>query len=269
MKHNYTIGEISKLYQIGTDSLRYYEELGILNPQRTKSNYRIYNIHDMWRLNVIRDLRELGFSMLQIKDYLNNRSLSTTEALLKKELDIIATKMQVLKELQDNIEERLQTIENTLHKPLGVIEQKNIPDRHCYTIHSGYKLDVEMDILIKQLINKNPEKLYIIGNNHIGSVIPLDSALCGNCRHYTDVFIIDKEGEDLLPGGIYLSISYRGDCEQNHTYIPLLIQYAKNHALLPDGPVLELLWTDIHQTEDQEEHITELQLRCKKSLPPE
>ena len=32
MKQFYKIGEISKLYQIGPDSLRYYEELGLLNP---------------------------------------------------------------------------------------------------------------------------------------------------------------------------------------------------------------------------------------------
>ena len=31
MKQFYKIGEISKLYQIGPDSLRYYEELGLLN----------------------------------------------------------------------------------------------------------------------------------------------------------------------------------------------------------------------------------------------
>lgn len=34
MKQFYKIGEISKLYQIGPDSLRYYEELGLLNPTR-------------------------------------------------------------------------------------------------------------------------------------------------------------------------------------------------------------------------------------------
>ena len=34
MKQYYTIGEISKIYQIGTDSLRYYEKLGILSPRR-------------------------------------------------------------------------------------------------------------------------------------------------------------------------------------------------------------------------------------------
>ena len=40
MKTYYKINEISKLYNIGQDSLRYYEELGILHPMRDKNNYR-------------------------------------------------------------------------------------------------------------------------------------------------------------------------------------------------------------------------------------
>ena len=61
MKHYYRIGEISRLYGVGPDSLRYYEELGILKPHRGENNYRMYHIHDLWRLNVIRDLRSLDF----------------------------------------------------------------------------------------------------------------------------------------------------------------------------------------------------------------
>ena len=94
MKHYYRIGEISSLYNISSDSLRYYEELGILKPKRGENNYRMYHIHDIWRLNVIRDLRELGFSMERIREYLNNRSLAGTEALLQEELTVIEEKMQ-------------------------------------------------------------------------------------------------------------------------------------------------------------------------------
>ena len=144
----------------------------------------------------------------------------------------------------------------------NLIEKKEIPERHCYTIHSGYKLDTEMDILIKQLLNKNPDKLYIIGNNRIGSVIPLESAIAGHFRHYTDVFIIDKDGDETIPGGAYLTVSYQGDCAQNADYIPRMLNYAREQGLSPEGPFLELLWADIHQSEKEQEHITELQIRC-------
>lgn len=46
MKEYYKIGEISSLYNIGADSLRYYEQLGILKPQRDSNGYRMYSIND-------------------------------------------------------------------------------------------------------------------------------------------------------------------------------------------------------------------------------
>ena len=51
------------------------------------------------------------------------------------------------------------------------------------------------------------------------------------------------------------------DYRQNVTYIPELLTYAARHGLVPDGPLLELIWVDNHQSADISEHITELQLR--------
>ena len=63
MKDYYKIHEISKLYGIGVDSLRYYERLGGIRPGRDVNGYRLYSLKDMYKLNIIRDLRSLGFSM--------------------------------------------------------------------------------------------------------------------------------------------------------------------------------------------------------------
>ncbi|MEG2668650.1 MAG: MerR family transcriptional regulator [Lachnospiraceae bacterium] len=260
MKHYYKIGEISELYHIGPDSIRYYEELGILMPKRDTNGYRMYSIHDLWRLNVIRDLRSLGFSMARIKEYMDHRSIETTEELLEEELEIITQKIQVLTELKDNVTTRLDTIKETKQHPIGVITKTYIPLRHCHMIHSGYELDDEMDMLIKQLLNRDKSNLYIIGNNRIGSMIHQDSIFAKKYRDYESVFIIDKHGTDTLPSGNYLTLCYHGDSNQNTTYIPQLLEYAKKQNLIPAGPVLELLWVDIHQAANLEEHITELQL---------
>ena len=85
----YKIGEIAALYGISTDILRYYEELGILVPRRAPNGYRVYRTEDLWCLNVIRDLRELGFSMDQIRSYIENRSIGSTLELFQKEMHVI------------------------------------------------------------------------------------------------------------------------------------------------------------------------------------
>ena len=61
MKNQYKIHQICQLYHISADSLRYYEKMGLIQPQRSDGNYRLYSLSDIWRLNVIRDLLKLGF----------------------------------------------------------------------------------------------------------------------------------------------------------------------------------------------------------------
>ena len=100
MKTYYKINEISKLYNIGQDSLRYYEELGILHPMRDKNNYRQYTTSDIHRLNVIRDLRNLGFSMKSIQDYLENRTIANSLSFMEEEERIINQKIQELYQLK-------------------------------------------------------------------------------------------------------------------------------------------------------------------------
>ena len=90
MKKFFKIGEISKLYGIGVDSIRYYEEIGIIKPERSESGYRHYSIHDIWRLNVIRDLRSIGFTMEQIREYLEHHTVSSSLSMLEDEKEAIS-----------------------------------------------------------------------------------------------------------------------------------------------------------------------------------
>ena len=54
-----------------------------------KNNYRLYTLDDLWRLNIIRDLRRLGFPMEKVREYMDNRSVENTRKLLTEELDAI------------------------------------------------------------------------------------------------------------------------------------------------------------------------------------
>ena len=51
--------------------------------------------------------------------------------------------MRALENLKSNIEDRLDVLKEIRTQPLGVIEQKYIGRRHCYTIPSGYQIDEE------------------------------------------------------------------------------------------------------------------------------
>lgn len=260
MKNYFKIGEISKLYGIGLDSIRYYEEIGIIKPMRSDSGYRYYSIHDIWKLNVIRDLRSIGFTMEQIREYLNHHTVSSSLSMLENEKETIAKQIQYLQKLQKNVEHRLNNIHSALSLPLEEICFIKIPPRHCHRLPEGYEHEEEMDLLIKQLINLNQQRLYIIGSNQIGTVISLPTLLNKKTLSYQSVFLIDEEGPDIIQGGNYLCVTYRGDYKQSSRWGQELIQYARSHNFEILGNLLEILWIDIHTTSEESEYITQLQL---------
>ena len=142
---------------------------------------------------------------------MDNRSVENTRKLLTEELDVIHQQIQELNRLQKNVEERLLTLSGAEDQALLKIRLQTFPDRYCHTLHIPYHTDEEMDLLVKQLLNKNTENLYIISNHNIGSFLPLEEIKKGQYENYSGVFIIDNSGEYCLRGGTYLTFTYAGD----------------------------------------------------------
>ena len=62
------IHEVEHLVGLSKKSIRYYEENGLLRPKRNHENdYRIYEDEDIKKLKLIKFLRELGVSILELK----------------------------------------------------------------------------------------------------------------------------------------------------------------------------------------------------------
>ncbi len=67
-RHGLRIGELAERAGTSTDTIRYYERMGLLqSPERTASGYRLYTDADLGRLLFIRRAKRLGFSLGDIK----------------------------------------------------------------------------------------------------------------------------------------------------------------------------------------------------------
>ncbi|MBL4909907.1 MAG: Cd(II)/Pb(II)-responsive transcriptional regulator [Alteromonadaceae bacterium] len=65
------IGELAKVTKCTTETIRYYEKLGLLPiPERGVNNYRLYNQKHKYRLNFIRNCRSLAMSHDEIRSLL-------------------------------------------------------------------------------------------------------------------------------------------------------------------------------------------------------
>ncbi|MBO4599534.1 MAG: MerR family transcriptional regulator [Bacteroidales bacterium] len=77
-KQLFKIGEFSRLMQVTVKTLRHYEQKGLLMPAEVDewTGYRYYSVCQMQRLSAIRDLKDLGFSLDEIKELYDDESHS-------------------------------------------------------------------------------------------------------------------------------------------------------------------------------------------------
>jgi DNA-binding transcriptional MerR regulator len=70
----FRIGEFAQIAQVSGRQLRFYDQLGILQPAHTdpQTGYRYYSIRQLPRLNRILALKELGLTLEQIAPLLND-----------------------------------------------------------------------------------------------------------------------------------------------------------------------------------------------------
>src|SRR5215207_8241238 len=70
----FRIGEFAQIAQVSGRQLRFYDQLGLLQPAHTdpQTGYRYYSIRQFPRLNSILALKELGLSLEQIGPLLKN-----------------------------------------------------------------------------------------------------------------------------------------------------------------------------------------------------
>ncbi len=71
MSNLLTIGRLSKMSHVSIDTIRYYEELGLItHASRKSSGYRLYSEDAVLRLRFIKNAKSLGFTLKEIKELL-------------------------------------------------------------------------------------------------------------------------------------------------------------------------------------------------------
>jgi len=76
----FTISELADELDISTRAIRFYEEKGLILPERTKGNHRVYSKRDRTRLKLILRGKRLGYSLEEISEMIGLANFNMDEA---------------------------------------------------------------------------------------------------------------------------------------------------------------------------------------------
>ena len=78
-KDMYTISELADELEISPSSIRFYEDKGLINPQRTPGNQRIYLKKHRARLKMILRGKRFGFTLDEIREMIGVEDMQMNE----------------------------------------------------------------------------------------------------------------------------------------------------------------------------------------------
>ena len=100
----YSISRLARQFNLSRSTLLYYANIGLLKASgRSPSNYRIYSEADRVRLEQICMYRQMGISLLEIKEILNSKKENTVSEILKNRLKDLNGEIQDLRNQQQVI----------------------------------------------------------------------------------------------------------------------------------------------------------------------
>lgn len=190
----YTVQKLAKLAGVSTRTLRYYDEIGLLKPQRINSaGYRIYGQTQVDMLQHILFYRELEFSLEDIQSILNNPQFDENKALQAHQERLLAKKAQ--------LEELIQTVNQTIALKEGRI---NMTDKDKFKGFKQEKLEENEAKYGKEIrekygeevVKKSNEKFMNMTEAQYAEVTQLQDAFTEKIR--AAFLANDATGEDAM-----------------------------------------------------------------------
>jgi DNA-binding transcriptional MerR regulator len=124
-------GQFYSVTQLGTDlgvsarTIRFYEDKGLISPQRAGNN-RVYTLRDRARMTLILRGKKLGFSLREIKEYLDLYDADPTHAKqLRLLLKAVSSRILQLEDQQVALTEalsELRDVESQAQTALATLE---------------------------------------------------------------------------------------------------------------------------------------------------
>lgn len=243
----YTVGEMSKMFGLSVQTLRYYDTIGLFQPEyREENNYRRYKFEQFYKLAAICHMRQLGYPLKTIAEIMDNRNVETSLAEMQNRLNYIDLEIAhltrtrlVLQRKTDFIKEELS--HGTDEKPL-IQEFKT---RYYQPIGTE-------DILYKdKSFYLNPTIVFYRDNNRsFGVYLGTEEDLDPSVEHVQEI-----------KAGKYLCALHKGGYTRIWQHVLALREEYRNLELLNWSVHFNII--DQFVEKNQEHYLTKIQIPVK------
>lgn len=258
MKDFLTVSEIGKLFGLGVQTLHYYDTIDLFKPvvRDSHTGYRKYKFDQIYQLASIRYLRKMGYSLDDVRKFLNSRNTLDTIGLLKERSLILHKQWEVLMQIDSAIQRKIQYIEHKCATlDLDSIEVRWFPERRYIPIGSEEHLYMEDSFYFYPTI-----AFYEGKDKYFGAYF--DVSMDGISGDFNG---IDPQATSVITSGNYLVGYHKGPYEKiEERFLQMQEAYSALHL---SGLVINFNIIDQFIEQNSSDYITEIQMKIMDDQP--
>ncbi|NGP45661.1 MerR family transcriptional regulator [Bacillaceae bacterium SIJ1] len=243
----YSIGKFSKICNIPVKTLRYYSEIGLLNPSYIDpvTNYRYYNYDKIQISKKIKLLKSCQFSLATIKEFIESPDHTQWQSILEHKMDELNNQKE---QISQQIEE-LSRLKAKIEKEASIIPGPLVSS--CFMEHRQevlvYTIREKINVtFIDQLVKKLFDRIYAFNLEVTGKHMAIFHELDLDQKEVDVEFLIPIKGtsqkEDcaVLKGGTYACLTVKGPYSELGVGYERLIHWVNKQHLTPVGKAIEI-----------------------------
>lgn len=129
----FTTGEFAKLCKVNKQTLLYYDQIGLLSPVlKSDKGYRYYSIRQLELFNMIDLLKDLGMSLKEIQQYMQNKSPEAFLSLMYTQKEEIVKRRLKLEMNENIIDAKIKLMEEASYIDFHQITLEHFPVAALY-----------------------------------------------------------------------------------------------------------------------------------------
>lgn len=263
----YTRGQVSKVLGVTKDTLRHYEECGLVSPQENKKNrYKYYSIADLEVLNVVLFLRSIDVPIHEIPKFIECKDIDTYGDFLDEQINKAISKINYWNHVKSILSYLKKTLDDYKKVPhnVSMVEKVTFKFRVAKFDYKNYDIEqmapsrvssvasshiMKLKIVEKKWIESNREDTSDLVVDDILDIIESPSLTNFNCREeksMEDLNSASKSFEELknvriihLPPCTVAACSYVGENPENNAQELLKDFVVRNnlYEIKPDARV--------------------------------
>ncbi|MCC0636092.1 MULTISPECIES: MerR family transcriptional regulator [unclassified Clostridioides] len=270
IKTYFSIGEVSRLFDLSIKTLRYYDKVGILKPAyvNQENKYRYYSREQFMSIDVIKYCKIMGMALEDIKKLIDSdSSIDSMMNTIDRQNKMIENKIKELSDVKNYLNDIEFKVNELLKYDLNNVFIKYNKERKVNVYKCNSKDEVELEMYLRHIILHIQDKYNDVYPIISGSISYEKVIKEGKALLYDDIVDFKEreeyENEHILPAGEYLTIIYDDNWNNAYDYYQKIIDYAKNNNIELVGNFNEIWMLSRVDSDTKEKTLVQLEIRKK------